>query len=412
MQHIDHQQSERHTARTARQERRGVVSIVLVVGLTTVLAAVALAVNAAWLVYHRNQIRSVCEASALAGVGQMFDQSPIASGLHGRHTSPDALAVLTGRQDARAREQAVRFGALNVVARRPMRLDANWDNNTDGDLVTGWVDDPTALGAPLLRWQGRGPLNSMVVQTGLAKSKSLALSLWAAGMFSFEPVEMTVSARATVDQRVFGFRPAGHVSVPMVPLMIQGSGGNADSQNDADQYRVDPATGRVSRGRDGLAEFTIYLGTARRGGGSAGVPADETTKIIHFGKVASGYGLRRQILSGLTAGDLELIGGAVLQEASAAPSAIGFADATTANLASIRRSLSEIVGQKRIWPTGDHGSSAITGFTAARVVGFQHKGPMGQLAVVLQPCVLHTCTALVCVEAERNPRIGKVCLTQ
>ncbi|MFV2070412.1 MAG: hypothetical protein ACC645_25890, partial [Pirellulales bacterium] len=370
------------------------------------LVCCAYAVNVGWMVYHRHQIQAVCETSALAGVAQMFENSPIASGYYRPAGLPGAANVvhtLRVRQDARTRQHALRFAEMNTVDGRGMRLGANWSNRFDGDLVTGWVEYPTMLGAPMEPWNGQGPINSLLVRALCIASRGQALSLWASSMFGFADVDMIVEARASVDQRVVGFRPVGHVAVPMVPLMIASRG---DEGEQSDRFTVDPRTLSVAPGRDGLQEFTIRLGRPQQ----SSEAVENVARIVGFGRTASSHDLEHQIRYGLTDDDLQWTGGVIVHQ-GITQQAIATTEPSAASLATLHRALRSIRGEKRIWPVGDPGTSSIFGFTALCVVECQ-EGEPGTLELVIQPCVLQTCTAMVRAGEPRNPRIGKIVLTR
>ncbi len=408
---INRCEAQRSAPRAARPERRGVITLVLLLCLPVMLICCAWALNVAWLVNHRHQMQAVCETSALAGVAQMFENSPIASGHYRLAGSPggaDVARMLTVRQDVRTRQHALQFAEMNLV-RGPMRLAANWENRVNGDMVTGWVEDPTRLGAPMEPWNGQGPINSLLVRAQSTAERGQALSLWASRMFGFADVDMVVEARATVDQRVYGFRPAGHVTVPMVPLMIPPM--DKSGQVQRDHFSVDPKTGHVKAGRDGLDEMTIRLGQPRHDGSAAVHGSSENVgQIVRFGRPASSRDVQRQIRQGLSHDDLRLVGGAIVYQ-GVAQQATAMAEPSAASLAELHRALCDIRGKKRIWPVSDPQTGSIAGFTTGCVVACE-KTEAGTLELVLQPCVLHTCTALVRAGEPRNPRIGKIVLTQ
>ena len=266
-------------------------------------------------------------------------------------------------------------------------------------------------------WNGQGPINSLLVRAQSTANRSQALSLWASRMFGFADVDMIVEARATVDQHVVGFRPVGHVTVPMVPMMIQPmdnsvqaqAAGHAPGQgNPRDQFSVDPKTGHVKAGRDGLDEMTIRLGQPSSAGSHGS--AENVGQIVWFGRQASSHDVARQIRQGLSRDDLDLVGGAIVHQ-GIARQATAMAEPSAASLAELHRALCDILGKKRIWPVGDLQTGSIAGFTAGCIVVCK-KTETGTLELVLQPCVLHTCTALVQAGEPRNPRIGKIILTQ
>jgi len=391
---------------------------VLVFALGTVLALIALALNSASLSTHRVQLQAACEAAALAGAAELMDPGHLyADGSSGYPSAAQRVA--------RARERAARFAAHNGVAGKPLLLAANETNDVHGDLLVGWVEDPTSLDSPLVPWTGTGPVNSLRVQATRSHLRGNPVAMWFGRILGASDTDIVATARATVDQRVYGFRPMGHVRVPLVPMAILCFDG-ADVQTSqtpkpvapgsADRFTVDPLSGHVRRGRDGIAEIELRVCLVAESPTDSAARAGNASLLSLNGRGLDFALLQEQIARGLTAEDLENLGGELALDHDGRRRLAGIELWNTGQLNKLGRALLDVRGQKRIWPTGrrgsDWGNSAaceIEGFLAGSVVD-AYLETDSCLTIVVQPCLLQTCTALVGTGRDHNPWIGKLVL--
>src|SRR5258707_1253927 len=103
-------------ARRAATSRRGFASGLVLVMLVFLAGFVALGLNVSRLSQVQAQLRAVCQASALAGAGELLDEGFCAG-------------VADQRDDVLAARDAARLTALrNFVDGRPVDLNPNIDN--------------------------------------------------------------------------------------------------------------------------------------------------------------------------------------------------------------------------------------------------------------------------------------------
>jgi len=416
-----------------------VSSLVLVFALGTVLALVGLALNSASVSNHRVQLQAACEAAALAGAAELMDPGHLYVNTESNGSiSGDPASDLPSidRCVDRARQRAIRFAAQNGVAGKPLLLAANGTNDPHGDLVVGWVEDPTSLDSEFMPWTGTGPVNSLRVQAARSHLRGNPLARWFGRILGASDTDVVASARATVDQRVYGFRPVGHVRAPLVPIMLSfveasvrtPHGSTSTVPGSADRYTVDPLSGDVRPGPDGIAEIALRIGLVEESsaGSAADLAADPTANpAVQAGNAfllsLDGRGpdyalLQEQIVQGLTAEHLEALGGELALDRDGRLRLFGIDLWNAAQLNKVGQMLLDVRGQKRIWPTGtrsadrsDNSGCEIEGFMAGSVVdGYLETDTC--LTIVVQPCLLQTCTALVGTGKDRNPWIGKLVL--
>ncbi len=414
-------QSVRRT-RVAACGRAGALTVWVLVALGMLLPLVALALDLAWIWHHHLRLQAASEAGALAGAAELMDPSHLYPGGEPNQMPELTVASYVVPLAARiehARERALHFAGLNGMIGEPLVLDTADSGGQDRDLVVGWVEDPTSLGNPMDPWTGTGPVNSMWVRAARSPSRGNPITLWFAGTLGIGSPDVAAAARATVDQRVYGFRPAGHVRVPLVPVLSL-LGRNywlpPPSAEDAqDDYMVDVRTGDVVPGADGLPEITLYMpGPAASSDGEC----PETACVLSLTGQAPEWGVvEDHVLHGLTLEHLAELGG---QFALGSDGRLVLATApqpSANDLSSLRAALLAVRGKPRVWPVGDRlaessggGLCQVVDFVAGSVVACEIED--GCLKIVIQPCLIETCTALVGEGRSRNLWIGKLVLSQ
>ena len=376
----------------------------LMLGTLVVLVGVgALALNLAWLISHKVQLQHACQAAVLAGAAQLLD--PAAG------TTPPTPDVAAEARVAAATNQAQIFFAPNSSA----ILQTSGDSP---DVIAGWCQDPTFPSATVVPWTGAGPVNALSVRGMRRRSNGQAVVMWFGHLFGTGSAEPAAAATASMDQRIYGFRPLEYVPVPMAPLMASSTlqwpsavvGATAGLSDD---YSVDPRTGAVSAGPDQIAEVTLLSPVA---GGSA--PSGQAAATwLSLPDAATDYNaIVLQVNDGIQPVDLTGIGGelalgtdGVLLIPAAAEPNFAQADMLLTALLSIR-------GQRRIWPVGSLDTSGgqptcrITGFVAGCVVDGSRNSNV--ISIVVQACTIQTCTGLLRSPMARNPWIGKLILNE
>lgn len=389
--------------RPALGSRRGAMGILLLIGMAILFGMGALALNLSWLTSHKVKLRHASEAGALAGAAQLLD--PFAG------TISPASAAATAARTVTASGQAATFFAANS----PAILQTT---GADPDVVPGWCEDPTLPSASFTPWTGTGPVDALFVRGAERRSAGQAVILWFGRLFGVGSAEPAAAAVATMDQRIYGFRPLEMVPVPVMPLVVPDTslwpnGGPGTAGSLPDNYSVAPRTGAVSAGADGVAEITLFAPLA---GGSA--PS---------GQVASNWfwsaampmdfpWLALQITQGFEAADLMGVGGE-LALGSNGTLLLPLAPTPNAEQAdTLLASLMAIRGQKRIWPQGSvvtvggQSQCQVTGFVGGCVVNCSRDA--GCLTVIVQACTIQTCTGLLRSGMARNPWIGKLILNE
>lgn len=410
--------------RAGLRRRKGWVTIVLIISIGMILGIIALVWTAIWLSVTHQHFRTRCEAGALAGASRLMDDSCL-------YGSSDTYGDLEVRLGA-ARAEATYW--MNQNGESVVQIDQNeQENDPDRGLAFGMVDAATAPDRTFTPWVVNTfppePVNTIRTHIERSEERGDALVLWCAKSLGLMKIDMNVSAQATLDQRVFGFRPieANAVNVPMVPILVGQSSWNTNWRwptNGEDKAAWNPGQNKFDFNHpDGDPAITDNIVEAKLTFNSDQLPPGPLTnnKLGLLGLDGNPPVLAQiatQIANGLTVADLGASGKVSLDY----PAYPMVSELSVGDLNQLKDWLNNLAasGEERIWPIGNSvGSSStaaeIQGFAAARVVNAKvedDENGKKVLIVRLQPCLIQTCTALTRSNAPLNPYIGRVVLTR
>jgi len=438
------------------------------------MACAALALDLGLLGSYHRELQAGADAASLAGGAELMDDAVLYPHLRRleRYERPRPADRRDLARFERVRKAAAHHAAQNRAMGRPIKLDLNGKNDPRGDLVIGWVADPTDLESPLVPVQKAGRANSLAVQISKTRERGNPVSLLVADGLGMKGVDLNVLARATIDQRVAGFEPAGHVNVPLAPVAIEPRGRSGwfrqvvrPAGGDNDRYRVDYRTGAIAGGGDRIPEVTLRLSPRRQAGHDEDNHDDRRDKgkgrrpdkdIRHGGDDDRDDGNRDDHDADRDADRRRRTSARWVRVSREPPPAEHLAELfrrgyDRRDLAEaggrvhvgqrliayqgrehrpgqwreqLRRALLGIRGEKRVWPLvidyavkneprggeGDFAWVVTTGYVAAVVVDCQFDGD--GLLITLQPCLLQTSTAITGKGETGNPWIGKLVLTR
>jgi hypothetical protein len=437
------------------RRRRGISTLALILSFGVIFSLIALAVDIGLLVQRQQQLKTAGEAAALAGALDLFD-SPA------NQPAPQKLAA--------ARAFTLRYAAANSFTPQPLQLDANLLNKPRGDIVLGSVD-PLTLAGPFLpaseKTLGQVVNNAWLVRTRHSQAGGRGPILFFGSLVGVPSSDIYTESIAAVERRVVGYQPAGVAPIPMLPLLAEsslwqprdlglqsdgspanqapegeGEAGSANSSSKAsgqDRFFVDPSSGLVGSGSDGIPEIelVIKIGGQSSGGNSSGgdqkSPGQQAGGDFQLGRPIPSHVLQigdsvqnsasqsagSQILNGLWTQDLLAVGGQVVV-GSQWTCLDGGPQATETDWQEIQAALHAIVGQPRLLMLGEVQSSGkpqkspktakVVNFSAGVVVDSLLSE--GSITIRIQPVVLNSCTALVSSGTNPNPWVGKILLVR
>ncbi|MBX3414544.1 MAG: hypothetical protein KF708_17790 [Pirellulales bacterium] len=400
----------RRRALRAGGSRRGALSGMLVVGLILLFAVLGLALELGLIAHVQVQLQTATDAAALAGAAELLDESVLRPGESPDWTDDIELAL----------KQSQVFAASNVAGGQTVAILPNPQNDPNGDFIVAWLESSTNPGEVPQLYPDSGRCNTLIVRAQRTQGRGNPVPLWFSPVVGIATADVLAESRATLDQRICGFRPQGLGAIPVVPLAALAKGSQdawfEQSQTTPiegvnDKYTVDYRTGVVTKGPDGIPEIELKSPLEDDAG------TDGNFLVLEFNPDPQQQNqFQRQLELGLTAADLVDQNGQLLLDKSGQLVVPG----TGINEKLLGR-LTTIVGENRVWPlfseqTDSDGTTAVvlTGFAAGRIVDARVNED-DEAVVLVQASTLVTGTALVRElgpHDQRNPWIARLCLTR
>lgn len=390
------------------QRRQGWLAPIVALMLVVVMGAVALVLDRLWLDMATTEAQAISEASALAAARQLASDDDLRS----PEPTPEARI-------AAATVAAQNVAALNHIAGQPYALDPSAGELTFGVNVA--VEDTGDIKFIETIHQPR--VARATVQRTRDKGNPVALFL--RGLTRVPNGEVHAQAEATIDDHIVGFQSVGGSHVPMLPLAIlqtDPTGKRQDTwqvqieqRRGKDAYRLDPSTGEVHPGSDGIPEITLTPS-------SASDPARQTNmSFFDVHGQAGHFPLAEQIRLGWSASDLERRDGrfTLTSGPEMFPSRPSISKTSAQAAKEIIGECRGVLLYREVAPTAGSTSRIMSaGLAAGRIMAVQELGG-GETRLVFQPGVLATRCAvrpvdleMANVDAAANKYIYQLKLTQ
>ena len=231
-----------------RADRRGNTLAILAILLPVLIGFVALSADVAVTAATRAQLQTVADAAALAGADQLATSNRLKQG------------YVPTTEAAQAQSQAQATGQANRALDRAAVVLTNANNDPSGDIVLGTLD-PTVKGSTLVvTAQPTATTNSVQVTARRDPNHGGIVPSFFAQVLGIGGTPVAVQATATAQNfAINGFKTVAGHNAPLIPIALdlttyQGMIGGKT----ADQYAVNPTTGAVTSGADGISESNLY----------------------------------------------------------------------------------------------------------------------------------------------------------
>lgn len=358
--------------RTTR--RRGNVAVVTAVSIPLLLGFVALAVDVGLLYNTRAELQRSADAAAMAAAWELLDRDRLAG-------APNATEEMEA-----ARQAAQVYAGLNKVLQESPTIDPNSANAMGGDVVIGYLNDPTDRSESISTTSPNG-FNTVYVRVRRDAGANGAVPLFFANIFGFSSASLGADAAAVFKDGVVGYRVTERSgNADLLPLALHVNAWNAlraGTMTTGDNYSYSEVTGQVSAASDGVLELNLYPGS-----GTDQLPPGNFGTVDIGNPNNSTADISRQIREGVSAQDLAYFGGELRLNANGTLPLEG----DTGLSAAIKDDLEAIKGQPRAIPLfnqvsgpGNNAVFTIVGFAGIRIVDVKLTGPMTKKHVIIQP---------------------------
>jgi uncharacterized membrane protein len=333
-------------------------------------ALIAFAVDVGYLQVARTQLQQSADAAALAATEELIDN--------------EALGAVPDLSDetASARSLAVQYAAANQICSAAPTIDPNAANSTAGDVVIGYLQDPSDP-AQSMNFSDPDRANAVQVRVRRTANSNGEVHLFFARIFGNQSQAVTATATAAILKNFGGFKaPADGSNLGILPFaldedtwydMLAGGGSDIWSWDETNQV--------ISSGTDHIREVNLYP----QGTGS---PGNRGTVDIGSSNNSTSD-IARQIVHGVNSADLSHLPGGKLALDS---DGVLYLNGDTGISAGVKDELASIKGQPRVIPIfrsvtgpGNNAQYEIVLFVGVRVLDVKLTGAMSGKRVIVQP---------------------------
>jgi Flp pilus assembly protein TadG len=380
--------------------RRGNVTVLTALLLVFIMACVAFAVDLGYIALVHAQLQNAADSAALAGASQLTDPALLGG-------TPN-LTTAQASASANARAQAQAFAADNYGGGVPLTLNANRGNAPGGDIVVGYMENPSRLTSPFTPIAVGSPSFPNAVQVTVHRDavRNGSLSLFFARALGDPTWDLQATSTAAYQGGVVGFKFQNGYTGPckLLPFTMQVdywhqlvAGTTGDNWTRTGPTATLPPPNNVTQGPDRIHEGNLFPLSNDLSAGNFG--------MIDLGAPANGTPVYRNwIVNGPSAADL-----AYFSPANGYPNGLRI-DPKTGGIpmhgtpgvhAAMQPDLISIIGQGRIIPlystvagNGDNAEYTVVAFVGCTVLDVNLRGALTDKHVTIQPCFVIEPTAV------------------
>jgi hypothetical protein len=288
---------------------------------------------------------------------------------------------------ANARAEAQSFAKKNYGGGVALTLDANTSNDSAGDIVCGYLSNPSNLSQAM---NYTAFPNSLQVRVHRDSTRNGPLSLFFGRALGLKSLDLQATATATYQGGIQGFKiQVANTTSKLLPFALDvNTWNNVVAGSGPDNFSRNAATGTVTAGSDGVHECKLYPLT--NGAGNSQLPPGNFGTVDIGAPNNSTADLVRQIQYGPNATDLSYFPNSTVQVNPATGTLILQGD--TGISAGITSALTSIIGQPRIIPlyssasgNGNNCNYTIVGFAGIAITEVVLTGPLSDKHITIQP---------------------------
>jgi Flp pilus assembly protein TadG len=368
--------STRSRLANSARNRTGIAAIFAALLMVFLLGLAAFAVDIGYIYMSYSQLQSSSDSGSLAGAQLLVNDSLVKA-------SPTYTTA-----HSNARSAAVSFAASNRVGAALPSVDSNSSNSSDGDVVLGYMADPSVPGATL---DFSNPLLFNAVQVRVRKhsNKNGLVESFFSKVWGNPGEPLAARATAVMSSSIVGFKVTSESgNADVLPFAVKKSAWDALlAGSGADDFKYD-STGAVVSGSDGILELNMFPVDNGASGNSGTVDIGNSNN--------STADLTRQIRYGVNSSDLAYIGGALQLGADGTLVLNG----DTGISAGIKDDLESIKGKPRsiclystVAGNGNNAMYTIVGFAGVRIMKVKLTG--NPKYVTIQPAAVVDAAAII-----------------
>ncbi len=356
--------------RLHKSRRRGNILVLTAFFMVAMVAFIAMGVDIGFLQNAKTELQKSADAACIAAAWELIDDNSLTT------TSINLVDDIT-----QARVKAVEYAAANTVCASPPVVDPNSANAVDGDVVVGYLSNPSD---PSCTFDTTDPTkyNAVRVRVRRVSAQNGEVPMFFGKALGFDSMATEATATAALLKNLNGFKkPSNGETIDILPFALDvATWQNMLSGGGTDTYRWNTSTNTVQSGGDQIREVNLFP----QGTGS---PGNRGTVDIGSSNNSTAD-LCRQIRYGINAADFDALGKPLEFDGNGKLTLNG----DTGISAGTKDDLAAIVGQTRIIPifesvsgNGNNAMYTIVQWAGVRILDVKLTGSMSSKKLIVQP---------------------------
>jgi len=356
-------------------KRRAVSFAMTAISIVVLLGMASLTVDVGMMYRARAEAQVSADSAAMAGAWRLLDTDTLKG-------TPNMTAEITA-----ARTTAAQIAARNSIIGKSPSLSTSSSNDTNGDIVVGYLSDPDNDPSEPLSTTNPNSFNTVRVHVRRDPQHDSPIDLYFAGVFGRLTADISADAYATFKDGVVGYKVDDNTgNADLLPLALKVTAWDnllSGAFTSGDNWTYNEATGAVTAGPDGIKELNLYPGA-----GASQLPPGNFGTVDIGNPNNSTENLSRQIRYGVSEDDLAYYGG----EMVLGPDGTLVLTGDTGLSAAIKDDLTAIMGLPRaivlfntVTGPGNNSVFTIVGFAGIRIMEVKLTGSMNAKQVIIQP---------------------------
>lgn len=350
------------------RDRRGNIIVLTAIFMIAFLALVAMSVDIGYLQNAKVELQRTADAAAVAAAWELIDEDAVTG-------APNLTNDISA-----ARTVAVSYAAQNKVCNTGPVVDTNTSNASNGDVVVGYLANPSNP-ASLLDSSQLTNANAVRVKVRKNDTQNGKVAMFFGRALGLNSVATESQATAALLNNLQGFKtPTDGTTLGILPFALDKTTWDAlKAGTGTDTWRWDAAAKKVISGSDGIKEVNLFP----QGTGS---PGNRGTVDIG-GSNNSTSDIARQIVYGINAADIAALGKPLILTGGTMT-----LNGDTGISAGVKDELASIIGQTRIIPifqsvsgNGNNAQYTICEWVGVRILDVKLTGSMSSKKLTVQP---------------------------
>ncbi len=238
----------RRSFKLSNGRRRGNILVLTAFFMIAMVALLAMGIDIGYLQNAKVELQKSADAACIAAAWELIDDNSLTS------------ATINLADDiTEARTKAVEYAAANTVCASPPVVDPNLANLLDGDVVVGYLSNPSDPGCTL-DTSDPTKYNAVQVRVRRTSAENGEVPMFFGKALGLDSMATEAVATAALLKNLNGFKkPTNGDTISILPYALdKATWENMISGGGSDTYKWNTSTNTVQSGGDSIREVNLF----------------------------------------------------------------------------------------------------------------------------------------------------------